>query len=260
MAWTTEANSSPVMPCTGWAFHAFTSSPNWRSQSGNALRQSGCEEQNFASWSRARWALTAYRPKKGTSIAVPAARMSVRTEARMELQVDLRGRGAVGASDHVELPVAERRPHRVQVVHRHPRPVLRHVGVVRFRSPGPSLVDEQDVVIHAQQRQLLAPVGRLVGGGVSRSAGEIRDRVRSDGLRERRQDDDVEPDRAPVRLRAVLRDDEGAAAGVDPLHHARLWRPRYRAWPEKNARSMPTPMPAAATRPTRDHTTHRCSQ
>ena len=46
------------------------------------------------------------------------------------------------------------------------------------------------------------------------------------GLRERRQDDHVEPDRAPVRLCAVLRDDERAAAGVDPLHHARLRRPR----------------------------------
>ena len=59
MTWTTEASSSPVMPFTGWAFHAFTSSPNWRSQPGNAFRQAGSEAQSFASWSRARWALTA---------------------------------------------------------------------------------------------------------------------------------------------------------------------------------------------------------
>ena len=48
----------------------------------------------------------------------------------MELQVDLRGGGAVGAADHVELPVAERCPHRVEVVHRHPRPVLGRVAAV----------------------------------------------------------------------------------------------------------------------------------
>ena len=144
----------------------------------------------------------------------------------MELQVDLRRGGAVGAADHVELPVAERCPHRVQVVHRHPRPVLGPVAAVRVRSPGAALIDEQDVAIHVQHAQLLAPVGRRLGGGVSRSAGEIRDRVLSGRLRERRQDDHVEPDRAAVRLRAVLRDDEGAAAGVDPLHHARLRRPR----------------------------------
>ena len=54
-----EASSSPVLPFTGCAFHAFTSSPNWRSQPGNASRQAGREAQSFASWSRARWVLAA---------------------------------------------------------------------------------------------------------------------------------------------------------------------------------------------------------
>ena len=145
---------------------------------------------------------------------------------RMELQVDLCRRRAVGAADDVELPVAERRAHRVEVVHRHPRPVLRHVAAAGVRSAGAALVDEQDVAFHVQPRQLLAQIGGLLGSGPSGPAGEIRDRVLPDGVRERREDDDAEPDRAPVRFRAVLRDDEGAAAGFDPLHRARARRPR----------------------------------
>ena len=41
---------------------------------------------------------------------------------------------------HVELPVAERRRHRVQIVHCHPRPVLGDVAAVRLRSTGAALV------------------------------------------------------------------------------------------------------------------------
>ena len=97
-------------------------------------------------------------------------------------------------------------------------------------APEPPIGDRssiaQDVAVHGQNRQLLAPPRRGLGRRVARSAGKIGDRVRSRRLQGRRQDDHVEPDRAPVRLRAVLRDDEAAAAGVDPLHQARFRRPR----------------------------------
>ena len=95
----------------------------------------------------------------------------------MELQVDLRCCRAVRASDDVELPVAERCPNRVQVLHRHPSPVLRHVGVVPFRSPSAPLVDEQDVVIVVQQGQLPSPANRVIRSGTTRPSGEIGDRV-----------------------------------------------------------------------------------
>ena len=144
----------------------------------------------------------------------------------MELQEDLRRRGAIGAADHVQLPVAERRPHSVEVVHRHPRPVLGHVGVVPFRSPGAALVDEQEnVVIHAQQRQLLVPYGHLVCGCAPRPALNVRDRVWSGRLRERRQDDDMEPDRVSVRLCAILRRRRCRSGRQSPPPRT-AWRPR----------------------------------
>ena len=85
----------------------------------------------------------------------------------MELQVDLRRRCPVGPAVYVELPVAERRPHRIQVVHRHPRPVLGHVAAVRLRSARAALVDEQEVAERPQLTRLPAPGERLLGGGVS---------------------------------------------------------------------------------------------
>ncbi len=74
----------------------------------------------------------------------------------MEPQVDLRRRCPVGPAVDVELPVAERRAHRVQVVHRRPRPVLGHVAAVWLRSSGAALVDEQQVVLRAELTRLPA--------------------------------------------------------------------------------------------------------
>jgi hypothetical protein len=121
------------------------------------------------------------------------------------LQVDLRRRCAVGAADEVELPVTERGAHRVQVVHRHPRPVLSRVPALRVRSPGPALVDEQDVAERVQRARLPTLGERLLRGGVSRPAREISDRVLPGGLQECRQNDHIERDRAPRSLRPVLR-------------------------------------------------------
>jgi hypothetical protein len=96
----------------------------------------------------------------------------------MALQVDLRRDRTVRGAEDVELPVAERCSHRVQVVHCHPRSVLGHVTAegpqagervgarrrlrgqglprvragVGVRAPAAALVDEQDVMVLGHRR------------------------------------------------------------------------------------------------------------
>jgi hypothetical protein len=59
---------------------------------------------------------------------------------------------------------------------------------------GLPLVDEQDVAMHVQNGQLLAPPRRELGRRVARSAGEIGGRVLADGLQGCRENDHVEPE------------------------------------------------------------------
>jgi len=47
------------------------------------------------------------------------------------------------------------------------------------------------------------------------------------------------------------------AGHIAPAEDARLRGHEYRAWPEKNAWSMPTTMPRGATRPTNSHRQRR---
>ena len=155
MACTTEASLSPLMPCTEWAFQAShelaeLALPDRERPAAVGLRGASLRELVEGTLGVDRV------PAEERDVDRSSRHKDERVHrGRMKHGVDLRGRSAVGASDHVELPVPERRPHRIQVIHRHPRPVLRHVGVVPFRSPVP-LVDEQDVVIRIEQRQLLA--------------------------------------------------------------------------------------------------------
>jgi hypothetical protein len=105
--------------------------------------------------------------------------------------------------------------------------------------------------VHVQNGQLLAPPRRELGRRVPRSAGEIATASVRAGFKDVGRTITLSPIVPPfdfVRFsrttklpqRASIRCTTHGSGGHE-----------YRAWPEKNAQSMPTTMPAAATRATK---------